>query len=292
VARRAAILQDVVREAIDGRVALDAEARAADAEDAGAVELLTHMRERGVELAASAKGLPWLRRLFRAVHVQLLRCRVCFAEREFARRCQAVEASIASRRKQIMQMQANPEHEVAQRMALEVHRVCRLENLAASPEAAGADGELRVMEALRELPDTYYVLNDVHLKAPGFMRDVDGIPILSAQIDHVVIGPTGVFVLETKNWSAAFINSGRGFNPSKQVARAGRLLYVLLKKAGSHRRVQNLLVSNGNLNRGDETSHTTCVKPERLLRWIRHGRDILSDDQVSSVVRLVNNPRG
>lgn len=53
----------------------------------------------------------------------------------------------------------------------------------------GAEGECVVAEILEtELPDGYHVFNDV--KFPG----------RTANIDHLVIGPSGVFVLDTKNW--------------------------------------------------------------------------------------------
>lgn len=53
----------------------------------------------------------------------------------------------------------------------------------------GADGERMVGEMLEtELPDAYCVFNDVCF--PG----------RRANIDHLVIGPSGVFVLNTKNW--------------------------------------------------------------------------------------------
>ena len=53
----------------------------------------------------------------------------------------------------------------------------------------GYEGERVVGELLEtDLPDKFHVFNDRHF--PG----------LKANIDHIVIGPTGVFVLDTKNW--------------------------------------------------------------------------------------------
>ncbi len=53
----------------------------------------------------------------------------------------------------------------------------------------GAEGERVVAELLEtELPDGYHVFNDVRF--PG----------RTANIDHLVVGPSGVFVLNTKNW--------------------------------------------------------------------------------------------
>jgi hypothetical protein len=54
----------------------------------------------------------------------------------------------------------------------------------------GWAGEKQVANLLSSrLNDDYYLLNDLYLHYGG------------GDIDHVVLGPSGVFVLETKNWS-------------------------------------------------------------------------------------------
>lgn len=56
----------------------------------------------------------------------------------------------------------------------------------------GAEGEAVVSRALEKgLPDTYWVLNDVSVRSGS----------RSAQNDHIVLGPNGVFILETKAYS-------------------------------------------------------------------------------------------
>jgi hypothetical protein len=55
---------------------------------------------------------------------------------------------------------------------------------------AGIIGEQRVANTLlSSLSDEYSLFNNVKLKGMG-----DG------DIDHIVIGPTGIFAMETKNW--------------------------------------------------------------------------------------------
>lgn len=54
----------------------------------------------------------------------------------------------------------------------------------------GAQGEVEVARALESLPEGWVVLHD--LAWPGRSR---------ANLDHVVIGPGGVFVVDAKNWS-------------------------------------------------------------------------------------------
>lgn len=53
----------------------------------------------------------------------------------------------------------------------------------------GKSGEAAVSEALKSLPNDYVLLNDLMLP--------DG----RGNVDHLVIGPNGLFVIETKNYS-------------------------------------------------------------------------------------------
>ena len=60
----------------------------------------------------------------------------------------------------------------------------------------GADGEYVVGLALARLPDDFHVIND--LTTPF------------GNLDHVVIGPTGVYILDTKSWRGVVTADGRG----------------------------------------------------------------------------------
>lgn len=72
------------------------------------------------------------------------------------------------------------------------HRVQRGESATdAAMFAKGAEGEKQVAEALaRGLPDTYLVLHDVTVASRS-----------QAQCDHLVLGPNGIFVIETKAYA-------------------------------------------------------------------------------------------
>ena len=60
----------------------------------------------------------------------------------------------------------------------------------------GATGEQAVARKLDDLPDEFCVIHDL---ATPF-----------GNLDHVVIGPTGVFILETKNWKGTITADGKG----------------------------------------------------------------------------------
>jgi hypothetical protein len=60
----------------------------------------------------------------------------------------------------------------------------------------GASGEVAVADSLGQFPDEFMVIND--LTTPF------------GNLDHVVVGPTGVFVIDTKNWTGVVSSDGKG----------------------------------------------------------------------------------
>lgn len=76
---------------------------------------------------------------------------------------------------------------------------------------AGASGEASTARRLNDqLDQTHYLFNDLLLRH-GFR---------TAQVDHLVVCPRGLFVIETKNWRGEV--TGRGDDPTwQQVKRPG-----------------------------------------------------------------------
>ena len=60
-----------------------------------------------------------------------------------------------------------------------------------SPEQIGTRGEHKVSCVLRNLPENYYVIDDLTIPTRNS----------TTQIDHVVVSVYGIFVIETKNYS-------------------------------------------------------------------------------------------
>ena len=91
---------------------------------------------------------------------------------------------------------------------------------------AAALGETAVIKELRKLPETYYILNEVEL---SFFRSIRwkkyGEYVKSCKIDHVVVGPTGIFLIETKNGSLQTMQTEKT-TPHKQIQRAGYILFI------------------------------------------------------------------
>ena len=91
----------------------------------------------------------------------------------------------------------------------------------------GWQGEKQVAKLLSNtLSDDYYLLNDLYLRDGG------------GDIDHIVLGPNGVFVLETKNWSGSISCNGDEWQTSWQTQ-----LFRQPKSAGEAKRSQNQAIN-------------------------------------------------
>ena len=90
----------------------------------------------------------------------------------------------------------------------------------------GILGEEAVANALAGLPSSYLVLH--------------GLPTGQGDVDHVVIGPTGVFALETKAWGGNFYRSrGQLYCNGKPAE------HVLRQARGAAGQVRQLLLAAG-----------------------------------------------
>jgi hypothetical protein len=90
----------------------------------------------------------------------------------------------------------------------------------------GILGEEAVADVLAALPSSYFV--------------VHGVPTGHGDVDHVVLGPTGVFALETKAWAGNFYRSrGQLYCNGKPAE------YVLRQARGAAGEVRQLLLEAG-----------------------------------------------
>ena len=145
----------------------------------------------------------------------------------------------------------------------------------------GAEGEERVARELSKLPDT--VINDYRLKfsQPMYDRNNDD-RIYSIQIDHVVVGPTGLYLVETKNWSKDSMENVELFSPIKQLKRNSFAIFVLLNQAVERRHIDNFSHHWG----------PPKISPKSILCLINHKPNqefqyvkTLSDNQIAYYVK-------
>ena len=93
----------------------------------------------------------------------------------------------------------------------------------------GAIGEERVIREVIKLPDKFIIFNDIKLSFGKAIRwKKYNEYVKSCQIDHIVVGPSGIFLIETKNWNPRTLQT-TDFSPHKQVDRAGYIFFIKFK---------------------------------------------------------------
>jgi len=193
--------------------------------------------------------------------------------------------SVLQRKWEIRKLRQEDER-YAQLLADNIHT---LDSLQRSPELAGAKAELEVIETLRSLPGGYVVLNNVQLKAERFIK-YNGVPLQSAQVDHLVLSPAGVFIIETKRWSRHFVQAGDYHNPFDQVSRAAYLCYDLLRSNFDKTPVRNIILSGGALPEPPQESYTKVLHLSQLNGYISYfSQQALSPERLSQIRAYLRN---
>lgn len=150
----------------------------------------------------------------------------------------------------------------------------------------GARGEEKVAAELALLPDSYHVFNDF---------PADGVPV-----DHVVVGPVGVFAVETKFWSGAVtVEDGRllvdGHAPDRdplaQVQKEADLVRATLSARGWIGLVTPVLTfaSNALQAKCCELDGVVVMNVGELTHCLVHGRKVLPTAELDRLVTLMEN---
>lgn len=93
----------------------------------------------------------------------------------------------------------------------------------------GAIGEQKVVKELENLSDDYFLINDFCLSfSPPIYNRLENDYIRSIQIDHLLVSPFGVFLIETKNWSDLSLRNLNLRSPIEQIKRSNFALYKML----------------------------------------------------------------
>jgi len=93
----------------------------------------------------------------------------------------------------------------------------------------GALGEQKVVRELEKLSDDHILINDFTCKFhPPIYNRKENDYISSIQIDHILLSPSGIFLIETKNWSQHSLNNTSLYSPVQQIKRTNFALYKIL----------------------------------------------------------------
>ena len=155
----------------------------------------------------------------------------------------------------------------------------------------GASGEKRTEKELRRLPRPWVAFHDISL--PG-----------DTNIDHLVVGPGGVFVLDSKNWSGTIAVDPSGTvsavrwegGPSYRVADSGHV--ISLATETSHRIrgatrivtwVQPVVVVWADFPQGITEGKATYVKGEQLVAWLVGRSRRIADERIPRIIDAVRH---
>lgn len=167
---------------------------------------------------------------------------------------------------------------------------------------SGLDGERVAIEVLSLLDDRYYVISDIELQYHG----------QKAQLDHVIIGPNGIFVVETKNIkgyiegsdedSDLFVTKTGKYgeqyvksmpNPIRQVNRQVYVLSRVLESTGIRTWIQGMVFFSNCYTRIDIQVDKTPVfsynKLDEIINYIASYKEIiLSQENTLEIVDIIS----
>src|SRR5690606_9508979 len=99
----------------------------------------------------------------------------------------------------------------------------------------GAIGEQKVVKVLESLSDDYVLINDFCLSfKPPIYNRAENDYIQSIQVYHLFIGPSGIFLIATKNLSERSINDLSLRSPVCQLRTTNFALFRVLNQSSSN----------------------------------------------------------
>jgi Nuclease-related domain len=140
-----------------------------------------------------------------------------------------------------------------------------------------ASGEVATAEALRSLPPDHVVLNDVP------------VPGSELNVDHVVVGPTGVWAIDTKEWTERITCSNgmlwRGGTPLHDELRSAKWLADVVGDVGNCDARAVLCVGCAPLpGTGHLVQKVLVVTRRELASHIADAKVTLSEKQIDKIV--------
>lgn len=166
----------------------------------------------------------------------------------------------------------------------------RIKFLDATPWARGMFGEQMISKLLWMLPIEFHRVEDITVTSNG----------KTSNIDHLVVGPTGIWLIETKNISGSFERRGsqlyiNGVNQTKILAatqaKATELKYALLKQGITVKWVNAVVASAGSGIRDGkmEFEGVTVISASYLIPHIVSGKTALRPPLAARVVKFLHD---
>lgn len=167
----------------------------------------------------------------------------------------------------------------------------------------GALGEHKVVKELENLSDDYILINDFALSFhPAIYNRQENDYIKSIQIDHLLITPSGIFLIETKNWSEKSLASLDLRSPVQQIKRTNFALFKILTGDISIDRVRlkqhhwgdrkipvkNLIVLT-NSKPNEEFQYVKVLTVYELLGYVKYFKPIFTNTETEAIASYLLN---
>lgn len=167
----------------------------------------------------------------------------------------------------------------------------------------GALGEHKVVKELENLSDENILINDFALTFhPAIYNRQENDYIKSIQIDHVLVTPSGIFLIETKNWSEKSLNNLDLRSPVQQVKRTSFALFKLLTgniandkvKLNKHHwgdrkiPIKNLIVLT-NSKPNEEFQYVKVLTVSELLGYVRYFKPMFTSMETQAISSYLLN---
>jgi hypothetical protein len=165
----------------------------------------------------------------------------------------------------------------------------------------GALGEQKVVKTLEVLSDEYYIINDFEVYfSPAIYYRQENEYIKSIQIDHLLVAPSGIFLIETKNWSEKSLENLSLRSPVQQIKRTSFVLFKLLNNemSNSHLRlekhhwgdkkisIKNLIVLTTTKPK-EEFQYVKILTLNELLGYINYFKPIFSNCETQRIAEFL-----
>ena len=162
----------------------------------------------------------------------------------------------------------------------------------------GAIGEQKAVNELSKLPDSYFIINDFQLLffRPIFHKASNSY-IKSIQADHIVIGPSGIFLIETKNWSKDSTINKDLYSPIEQIKRTNHALFFYLNNPDNYRSftlqhawgqrkitVRNILLMINN-KPAQEFQYVKILTLNELIGYIQYFKPVFSNSEIQTLYK-------
>lgn len=162
----------------------------------------------------------------------------------------------------------------------------------------GAIGESKVSKCLEKLSDDYILINDFCCSFyPPIYNKQKRDYIKSIQIDHLLVSPSGIFLIETKNWSEHSLNNLSLRSPIEQIRRTNFALFKILSNnivntLDQHHwgdkkiPIRNLIVLV-NQKPKEEFQYVKILTLKELCNYVEYFNPIFSDTEIQTMAKYL-----